>query len=314
MFAMSNQKAPPRRNTDVIQCPNCGEEYSVTYKRCPFCDERADGRLHTAPGSRRSGGGQPLNPLQIFGLVISLALIVAALIIVFKTVSPMLFGSSSDGGSSTSTSQQQGDNSQTENVAVEQLLISQDSAALKAGEEWQAVVTTQPTGATTPITWSSSDSTVATVDQFGNIRNVYTGTGEAQAVITASAGDKSVTCTVTCTGDGTGSSTSGGTTGGNTTGGGTTGGSTTGGSTTGGSTSGGIAPNTDAVIVGATGGLNIRSGPGTTYTVQASTTNGATVTVLEEAADGWYKIKYAIGGGEYAEGYVMGTYLSPADT
>ena len=29
------RQAPPRRN-DVIRCENCGEEYSVTYKRCPF--------------------------------------------------------------------------------------------------------------------------------------------------------------------------------------------------------------------------------------------------------------------------------------
>ena len=28
------------RRTDVIRCENCGEDYSITYKRCPFCDER----------------------------------------------------------------------------------------------------------------------------------------------------------------------------------------------------------------------------------------------------------------------------------
>ena len=36
---MATKKAPPRRNTDVIRCENCGEEYSTTYKRCPFCDK-----------------------------------------------------------------------------------------------------------------------------------------------------------------------------------------------------------------------------------------------------------------------------------
>ena len=39
-----DQEAPPRRNTDVIRCENCGEEYSTTYKRCPFCDERPGGQ------------------------------------------------------------------------------------------------------------------------------------------------------------------------------------------------------------------------------------------------------------------------------
>ena len=31
-----------RRSTgtrpEVVRCPYCGEDYSVTYKRCPFCD------------------------------------------------------------------------------------------------------------------------------------------------------------------------------------------------------------------------------------------------------------------------------------
>ena len=60
----------------------------------------------------------------------------------------------------------------------------------------------------------------------------------------------------------------------------------------------------------ASGGLNIRSGPGTSYEVQASTQNGAVVTVLEEAGDGWYHIRYATGGGNYEEGYVLGDYLT----
>ena len=75
------------------------------------------------------------------------------------------------------------------------------------------------------------------------------------------------------------------------------------------------------------GGLNIRSGPGTDYSVQASTsdgaddvvvyarfTDGATVTVLEEAENGWYHIRYATGGGNFEEGYVLGDYLAPSTT
>ena len=27
--------------TKVFRCENCGEDYSITYKRCPFCDEKA---------------------------------------------------------------------------------------------------------------------------------------------------------------------------------------------------------------------------------------------------------------------------------
>ena len=87
---MATKKAPPRRNTDVIRCENCGEEYSTTYKRCPFCDERPGGRSYppvggrrVAGGSRSGRGGQP-NPLQVAGLVISLVLIIAAVVIVHR--------------------------------------------------------------------------------------------------------------------------------------------------------------------------------------------------------------------------------------
>ena len=141
------------------------------------------------------------------------------------------------------------------------------------------------------MTWSSSDASIATVDEYGNVTNVYTGSDAATVTITATAGDKTVSCTVECTGDGTGTGTT-----------------TDPGTTT---PSGGqsLAPNTEAVITGATGGLNIRSGPGTDYEAKASTTDGATVTVLEDAGNGWTKIKYATGGGNYDEGYVMTSYL-----
>ena len=34
----SSEKQSPSRRNDVIRCENCGEDYSITYKRCPFCD------------------------------------------------------------------------------------------------------------------------------------------------------------------------------------------------------------------------------------------------------------------------------------
>ena len=139
---MATKKAPPRRNTDVIRCENCGEEYSTTYKRCPFCDERPGGRSYppvggrrVAGGSRSGRGGQP-NPLQVAGLVISLVLIIAAVVIVFTTLSPLLFGStpsgSNSGGASVSTS--------TGNVTLESLTLSrtdEDQVALQAVQEGQ---------------------------------------------------------------------------------------------------------------------------------------------------------------------------------
>lgn len=288
---MAPKKAPPRRNTDVIRCERCGEEYSTTYKRCPFCDERPGGRGYAPVGGKRVSGGGP-NPLQVGGLIVSLILIITAAVIVFKYISPAIFGDK--GGSNVSTSQStpgssqdgsSGDGSQVQ--AANSVTLSRTEVSLAAGEDYPLTATVDPEGV--KVTWESSDTSVATVDENGTVKNVYTGTDKTTVTITATAGDKSAQCQVTCTGDGTGTGTSSGQTG----------------------TSGGtLAPNTEAVIVNADGGLNIRSGPGTNYEAKVSTSNGATVTVLEDAGNGWYKIKYALGHGKYDEGYVMGTYLA----
>lgn len=289
---MAPKKAPPRRNTDVIRCERCGEEYSTTYKRCPFCDERPGGRGYAPVGGKRVSGGGP-NPLQVGGLIVSLILIITAAVIVFKYISPAIFGDK--GSSNVSTSQStpgssqdgsSGDSSQVQ--AANSVTLSRNEVSLAAGEDYPLTATVDPEGV--KVTWSSSDTSVATVDENGTVKNVYTGTDKTTVTITATAGDKSAQCQVTCTGDGTGTSSgSSGQTG----------------------TSGGtLAPNTEAVITGAGSGLNIRSGPGTNYEAKASTTDGATVTVLEDAGNGWYKIKFALGYGKYDEGYVMGSYLA----
>ena len=302
---MATKKAPPRRNTDVIRCENCGEEYSTTYKCCPFCDERPGGRSYPPVGGRRvaggsrSGRGIQANPLQVGGLVLSLVLIIAAVVIVFTTLSPLLFGDSSSGGSD--ASQSTGTSAAADDVTLESLTLSrtdEDEVSLQAGESYQLSVITVPADAQVTVEWSSSNEDIATVDEYGNITNVYKGSDQVPVTITASAGGQTASCTILCTGDGTGENIT--SSGGDTTGGGTA--------------SGALAPNTDAVITGATGGLNIRSGPGTDYSVQASTSDGATVTVLEDMGNGWYRIEYSTGGGNFEEGYVMGDYLAPSTT
>ena len=303
---MATKKAPPRRNTDVIRCEKCGEEYSTTYKRCPFCDERPSGRSYppvgggrrVAGGGRSSRTGQP-NPLQVGGLVLSLVLIIAAVVIVFTTLSPLLFGSNPSGGSH---SQSSGGSTPVNETTIQALTLSRTEASLQAGEPYRLIATPTPEDAQVTVTWTSSNENIATVDEFGNVTNVYKGSDQAVVTITASAGGQTATCTVTCAGDGTGENIpSGGET------------EPSGGETTP-STGGTLAPNTEAVITGATGGLNIRSGPGTNYSVQASTTNGATVRIIEAAENGWYHIEYATGGGNYEEGYVLGDYLAPSNS
>ena len=100
-----------RRSTgtrpEVVRCPYCGEDYSVTYKRCPFCDGKPapESSFEDDPPAegRRSGGkrlvsntrgggygGGSWGPLRIVGTVVSLGLIVAAVWIVVSVVSPLV--------------------------------------------------------------------------------------------------------------------------------------------------------------------------------------------------------------------------------
>ena len=112
--AGSGKQTSPRRN-DVIRCENCGEDYSVTYKRCPFCDERPGSRGGVYVGGKRvanqrgGGYGRPVNPIQIIWLVVSILVIVAALFIVIRFLfSSPLGGGGNSGSGSVDTSQIRG--------------------------------------------------------------------------------------------------------------------------------------------------------------------------------------------------------------
>ncbi|MGI5962146.1 MAG: SH3 domain-containing protein [Lawsonibacter sp.] len=312
----ASEKQSTNRRNDVIHCENCGEDYSVTYKRCPFCDERP-GR--TGIGGRRvaeHGYGPSVHPVQVIGLVISLVLIIAALFIVFKYMGPLLFGSKQPTGSSSiNSSQGTGeDSSQTQpdgsvstpdgstssgnelpepdpqpdssTVTVDSITLSRTEFTLKAGEEYQLGATVSPAGA--EVAWSSSDPNVVTVDSDGIVKNVNASSALKKATITATAGDKSVECVVFCRGSGTDGS------------------SSESGGAPSGTTSGPVAANTPGTISNAGSGLNVRSGPGSTYDKVASIKNGDKITILEDTGSGWYKIDY--GGGK--TGYVSSDYVT----
>ena len=79
-------------------------------------------------------------------------------------------------------------------VPVEGISLNRTSAALVEGETLTLVATVTPDNATDKtVTWSSSNTSVATVDATGKVTAVAVGT----ATITALAGDKTATCEVT---------------------------------------------------------------------------------------------------------------------
>lgn len=67
---------------------------------------------------------------------------------------------------------------------------------------------------------------------------------------------------------------------------------------------------TQAVIVNASSGLRVRSGPGTSNEIVASLLNGNTVQVVSDAGGGWYEITFSGSGGATMRGYIMGEYIS----
>lgn len=89
---------------ETVHCDICGEDYAVTYKKCPFCGEkpyvmeafddddedRRPGGKRLAGGSRGGGYHNGPSPLKIAGTVISLALIVAAVCIVISIIKPLI--------------------------------------------------------------------------------------------------------------------------------------------------------------------------------------------------------------------------------
>lgn len=155
--------------------------------------------------------------------MVSLVLVIAALFIVFTYIGPLLFGDKdAGGGSSVSTSQgtggqsssqsgqdasqpdpgasSSGDSSQTQtpSVTVTSITLSRTDFTLAPGEIYQITATLTPDGVSETVTWSSSDTSLATVDEYGNVENVNQGTSLAKAVITATVGGQTAQCDVYC--------------------------------------------------------------------------------------------------------------------
>jgi hypothetical protein len=271
------------RRPDVIRCEKCGEDYSVTYKCCPFCDERP-GR-----GGNYIQGKQAANPLQLAGLAASAALIVAAMFIVLTKVSPMFTqgshvvsgGVTSVGNTQSVTDDQTGDG--TASSTVEAVTLSCAELTLDPDDPYQLFAAVSPSDVEEPVVWSSSDTMIAMVDEDGFVTNVNTGTSQADVTITATCGGITAQCVVTCPAGSTYKHET----------------SATGSAVT-------VSGRQEGVVTNAgSDGLNIRSGPGSSYERVASAQNGATVTILEDTGTGWYKINYS----GSKTGYVSSDYV-----
>lgn len=177
-------------------------------------------------------------------------------------------------------------------VAVEKVEITSTETDVEVGKTITLTAKVSPENATDKtVTWTSSDTTVATVDSS---KGVVTGVKEDKVTITAKAGEKTATVEVTVKA----AATSGGETGGET--GGSTGGTT--GGETGGSTGGETAPSTKLnvsmdvatlVFADVTDGLTdtAAADKNGTYMIPASTTILGALKPAKDDKAYWYTDK-----------------------
>lgn len=204
-----------------LRCPKCGEEYSDTYRTCPFCEEEAAIRqgkpLRRRGGrrleKRRRAGGAGGVMLLVTGVVI---LGVVGFVCFGDQVAGLLgirtgVGDSEQTQGDTPTPAGQGGDTQsgqaTQDGAVEPdgpvepdglaepagpLALSQSNITIAAGDT--ARLTSD--GGAGPVTWSTSNENIATVAD-----GAVTGVAGGTVIITAAAGEETVSCTVVVTGD-----------------------------------------------------------------------------------------------------------------
>ena len=197
-------------------CPQCGQEYSDTYRKCPFCEEAEAERKGK---TLRRRGGKRLSKRKRSAGAGGVMLLVMAVVII-GVIGYVFFGEEIAGFAGIRTEQEQTDQLGSEDdsavspttededgentgEAVDDagdetvgtggpLALDYDAISIPAGETARLTVT----GGTGTITWSTSNENIATVDN-GSV----TGKAGGTATITAAAGEETVSCIVTVTGE-----------------------------------------------------------------------------------------------------------------
>lgn len=198
-------------------CPQCGQEYSDTYRKCPFCEEaEAEKKGKTL----RRRGGKRLSKRKRSAGAGGVMLLVMAVVII-GVMGYVFFGEQIASFMGIRTEQEQidslggeddgavlpvSDDEDEQDTDVESddgtgeetvgtggpLALDYNAISIPAGETAKLTVT----GGTGTITWSTSNENIATVEN-GSV----TGKAGGTATITAAAGEETVSCIVTVTGE-----------------------------------------------------------------------------------------------------------------
>ncbi|MCC8123282.1 MAG: Ig-like domain-containing protein, partial [Oscillospiraceae bacterium] len=233
---------------NTIHCDICGEDYADIYRYCPFCegippetDEEGEdgenpanrGGKRLSSNSRGGGYGRGPSPVRVVGIIISVALIVAAICIVAYILSPMLAGetqvdptpspASSDlitdepvdtegnaliDVSAAPVMESPASSADVNTIPADQTatdftLSHVDVTLNNESPSFTLKPTFIPADGTATVTYTSSDAAVASVDENGKVTGHIKGT----VTITASIpGGVSHSCLVRCSFSGTATS------------------------------------------------------------------------------------------------------------
>lgn len=201
------------------RCPVCGEKYSDTYKRCPFCEEEA--ALRDTPSRRQRGGyrSSQKSPSMLSPILIVVIIALAGLLL-WLLFGDAIGGSKQPGGSASASSQQSSVSAEKPTVSGSGGTSSPagaSSAAPSSGGQTTApadvsslpnTLTVSKTDFTIPVgdppvkltvsggsgqyTWTSSDEGIASVDDTGKVVAISAGT----ATITVTDGNGKGECVV----------------------------------------------------------------------------------------------------------------------
>lgn len=188
-------KKPGNAQNKTIHCDICGEDYAATYKRCPFCEgvppEEQEKRGKSGTRTNTRGGGySKATPKEMLITVVSLALIVAAACIVVSILMPLISNGEpvpSTTPSAVPTASATPTASPTPAIPADQTAtgLTLDQEEFTISDKYPEPVTIhvefQPAGSKGYVEWTSSDESVATVNEEG----VVTAVGKGQATITA---------------------------------------------------------------------------------------------------------------------------------
>ena len=205
---------------DIVKCPRCGEEYSESYHRCPFCEE--EDRPRKVKNRMRSGHRVTEKKKTYSGrsaLIVILLLVLALLTwvlfgekIVARFAKPEeqeppveeitppaevnddpFYDPSIGDGAGDTTGVTDPDAVEppsvdvppaNENTDALNAKLSSEDFTLRVGESTQLKVT----GTDAAVTWSSKDPTVAVIGSSGLVTAINPGT----TTITATVGDKTL--------------------------------------------------------------------------------------------------------------------------